>query len=135
MQQRTHQHLLDSMHGEAFAYAKYMLYARQARDNGQPAVADLFEQTAQTELLEHFAEEAALAGLGGSDAANLRDAVAGESYEVETMYRQFAEDAKADGDEAAAARFAEVRQDEARHRDAFAALLARLESAGAARHQ
>ncbi len=129
MQQRTHQHLLDSMHGEAFAYAKYMLYAKHARDNGQPAVADLFEQTAQTELLEHFAEEAALVGLAGSDAANLRDAIAGESYEVEIMYRQFAEDASADGDAAAAARFAEVREDERRHHDAFATLLARLESA------
>lgn len=135
MQQRTRQHLLDSMHGEAFAYAKYMLYARQARDHGQPDVADLFEQTAQTELLEHFAEEAALAGFGGSDAANLRDALGGEAYEVETMYRQFEEDARADGDAAAAARFAEVREDERRHHAAFAALLARLESAGAAHQQ
>lgn len=135
MQQRTHQHLLESMHGEAFAYAKYMLYAKHARERGQPAVADLFEQTAQTELLEHFAEEAQLAGFAGSDAANLRDALAGESYEVETMYRQFAEDAKADGDEAAAARFEEVRQDEMRHRDTFAAALSRLESGEAARNQ
>lgn len=135
MQQRTHQHLLESMHGEAFAYAKYMLYAKHAREHGQPAVADLFEQTAQTELLEHFAEEAQLAGFAGSDASNLRDALAGESYEVETMYRQFAEDAKADGDEAAAARFEEVRQDEMRHRDTFAAALSRLESGEAARSQ
>lgn len=130
MHQRTQQHLDDAMHGEAFAYAKYMLYAKHARENGRPEVADLFEQTAKTELLEHFAEEAELAGFVGSDVANLRAAMGGESYEVDTMYRQFAEDAQADGDEAAAARFAEVRADERRHRDAFAAALVRLEAAG-----
>lgn len=133
MQPRTHQHLLDAMHGEAFAYTKYLLYAKHARAHGRPEVADLFEQTAQMELFEHFAEEAELAGLVGSDADNVRDALAGESYEVDTMYRQFAEEASADGDEAAAARFAEVREDERRHREAFAAALARLESAGSVR--
>lgn len=121
------------MHSEAFAYAKYTLYARQAREHGQPDVADLFEQTAQTVLLEHFAEEAALTGFAGSDTASLCDAIAGESYEVETMYQQFEEDARADGDGAAAARFAEARQDEQRHRNAFVAMLARLESVVAVR--
>lgn len=133
MQPRTHQHLLDAMHGEAFAYTKYLLYAKHARAHGHPEVADLFEQTAQMELFEHFAEEAELVGLVGSDADNVRDALAGESYEVDTMYRQFAEEASADGDEAAAARFAEVREDERRHREAFSAALARLEAAGSVR--
>lgn len=128
MQPRTHEHLMTSMQGEAFAYAKYRLFAQHARANGQVDLADLFERAADTELMEHFAEEAELAGLVGSDAANLRAAIAGESYEVETMYQQFAADATADGDEAAAARFAEVRQDEMSHREAFSAALARLES-------
>jgi rubrerythrin len=129
MQARTQEHLLTAMHGEAFAYAKYRLFAQAARAHGRPDLATLFEQTAETELSEHFAEEAELAGLAGSDIANLRDAIHGEAYEVETMYQQFAEDARADGDDAAADRFAEVREDERRHRDAFAAALARLEAA------
>ena len=83
----------------------------------------MFEATARTELSEHFAEEAELAGLVGDDEANLRDAIGGEAYEVETMYRTFAEQAQAVGDNAAAARFAEVRHDETRHRDAFTAAL------------
>ncbi|MGZ6285917.1 MAG: ferritin family protein, partial [Ktedonobacterales bacterium] len=107
---------------------------RQAHEHGQPDVADLFEQAAQTELLEHFAEEAALTSCAESDTANLRDAIAGESYEAETMYQQFEEDARADGD-VAAARFAEVRQDKQRHRKAFVAMLARLESVVAVRKQ
>src|SRR5690242_9480201 len=53
--------------------------------------AKTFETAAHIERFQHFAEEAELAGLVGSDADNLRDAIKGESYEVETMYRQFSE--------------------------------------------
>lgn len=135
MQPRTQENLLTAMHGEAFAYAKYRLFAQAARARGQSDLATLFEQTAETELQEHFAEEAELAGLVGSDSANLRDALSGEAYEVETMYRQFAEEARADGDAAAADRFAEVREDERRHHQAFADALARLQAAEGVRAQ
>ena len=87
---------------------------------------DLFEKTAHVERFEHLAEEAELAGLIGSDADNLSEAIDGESYEVETMYKEFAEQAAADGDHAAASRFAEVRGDEIGHRDAFKAALIKL---------
>lgn len=115
MNAETHEHLLQAMHGEAFAYARYLLFAEQARRNGRPALAELFERTAHTERFEHFAEEAELAGLVGSDEENLRAAIAGEAYEVETMYREFDERARVAGDQAAAERFAEIRQDEATH--------------------
>jgi len=126
MNAQTQANLLTALHGEAFAYAKYMLYAEHARKQGRKELADLFEATARTELFEHFAEEAELAGLVGDDAANLREAIGGEAYEVDTMYRTFAEQAQAAGDNAAAARFTEVRQDETHHRDAFTAALNRL---------
>ena len=106
------------MHGEAFAYVKYLLYAEHARKSGNKELADLFEKTANTERFEHFAEEAQLAGLVGSDAENLRDAIKGESYEIDIMYLEFAGQAKAAGDTAAAARFEEIRHDEIGHRDA-----------------
>jgi rubrerythrin len=124
---KTAESLMTATHGEAFAYAKYMLYAQRARENGHPELADLFEKTAKTERFEHFAEEAKLAGIVGSDEDNLRDAIKGESYEVETMYREFAEQARTAGDKAAADRFEEVRHDEMGHRDAFKAALAKLE--------
>lgn len=60
------------MHGEAFAYVKYLLYAQQARQDGNKELADLFENTAKTERFEHFAEEAKVAGLVGMDADNLK---------------------------------------------------------------
>jgi rubrerythrin len=125
---KTAENLSTAMHGEAFAYAKYLLFAEHARKSGNKALADLFENTAKTEHFEHLAEEAELAGLVGSDADNLKDSIKGESYEVDTMYRQFAEQARAAGDTAAAERFEEIRKDEMKHRDAFKAELTKIES-------
>lgn len=127
LQKSTSDDLSTAMHGEAFAYAKYMLYAEHARKNGNEEVAKLFEKAAKTERFEHFAEEAKLAGLVGSDAQNLKDAMTGESYEVETMYREFAEKATSAGDKDAARRFQEIRADEMKHRDGFQEALAKLE--------
>ena len=123
MSDQTMKNLSTAMHGEAFAYAKYLLFAEHARQNGNSTVADLFESAAKTERFEHFSEEAKLAGLVGSDADNLKDAIKGESYETETMYREFAQQAKQAGDHEAADRFEEIRLDEAKHRDAFNAAL------------
>lgn len=126
MNKTTMENLSTAMHGEAFAYAKYMLYAERARQRGNTELAQLFEKTAKEERLEHFAEEAGLAGLVGTDADNIKDAVQGESYEVETMYGDFARQAAEVGDQAAADRFEEIRHDEMKHRDAFKAALAKL---------
>lgn len=126
MRAQTQENLSTAMHGEAFAFAKYMLYAEHARKTGHPELAALFEETAKTERLEHLAEEAQLAGLVGSDEENLQDAIKGESYEVETMYREFAEQASASGDQAAAERFSEIRKDEMKHLDAYKAALEKL---------
>jgi len=126
--QKTLDNLSTAMHGEAFAYAKYLLYADHARKSGNKELADLFEKTANTERFEHFAEEAQLAGLVGGDADNLKDAIKGESYEIDIMYLEFAEKAKIAGDIAAAARFEEIRHDERGHRDAFKIALTKLKS-------
>src|ERR1019366_10440835 len=94
----TRENLVTAMHGEAFAYVKYMLFAEQARKNGNKKLADLFEKTADVERFEHFAEEAHLLGLVRGDIENLADAIKGESYEIETMYVEFARKAKLAGD-------------------------------------
>jgi rubrerythrin len=127
LSQKTQENLSTAMHGEAFAFAKYMLYAKHAEQNGNKELARTFRTTANIERFQHFAEEAELAGLVGSDADNLREAIKGESYEVEIMYRLFAEQAAAAGDKVAADRFKEIRHDEARHRSAFTAALNSIE--------
>ncbi len=125
---QTKANLSTAMHGEAFAYAKYSLFAEQARKNGNTQLADLFEKTAKMELTEHLREHAELAGLVGTDQENLKDAIKGESYETNTMYPQFAREAKAAGDAEAFKRFEEVGKDEAVHRDEFRKALAALET-------
>lgn len=127
LKKQTQDNLSTAMHGETFAYAKYMLYAQHARKGGNKQLAALFEEAAKTERFQHFSEEADLAGLVGTDQDNLKDAIAGESYEVDTMYRRFAEQAAAAGDRTAADRFEEIRRDEMSHRDAFKAALANPE--------
>lgn len=124
---KTAENLTNAMHGEAFAYVKYMLYADHARSTGNEELAELFSTNADTERFEHFAEEAELAGLVGSDEENLREAIKGETWEFEHMYADYAAQAREVGDTAAADRFEEIRQDEGRHRDAFQAALDKLQ--------
>lgn len=131
LHQETAGNLSSAMHGEAFAFAKYMLYAEHARDDGHQELADLFSKNAHTERFEHFTQEARLAGLVHSDEENLRDAIQGETYEFEHMYPDFASKAKAAGDTAAADRFLEIRKDEGAHRDAFQAALDELQKSTA----
>lgn len=128
MNPQTRRNLVQAMRGEAFAYLKYTLFAKQARENGREALAVLYEKTADTERLEHFVEEAELAWLVGSDEENLRNAIRSENNEIDKMYREFADQALAVGEDDAAARFAEVGQDEMGHRDAFIAALEKLEA-------
>ena len=116
---QTRADLATAMRGEAFANVSYRLYAEQARRQGSSSVADLFERAANIELNEHFTKAAALSGLVGDDAANLRSAISGEAYEAATMYPRFAQQARSDGDDNAADRFSEIARDEAKHRDAF----------------
>lgn len=128
LDQKTLDNLSTAMHGEAFAYVKYLLFADHARKSGNIELADLFEKTAKVERFEHFVEEAELARLVGSDADNLQDAIKGESYEIDIMYLEFAQAAKTAKDLAAADRFEEIRHDEMGHRDAFKIALAKLKS-------
>lgn len=111
--------LRSAMRGEAFASAKYRLYAKAACAHGQWQVSRLFEALSKIEHREHFAELANLAGLVGDTSENLKAAIAAENHEATIMYPRFAREARAAGDLAAAERFAEVARDEARHRDAF----------------
>lgn len=125
---RSRKNLLEAMRGEAFAFAKYKLFAKQARNNGDSELADIFDKTADQEYLEHFVEQADLLQLVGTDEQDLTNAIAGESFEVDTLYKQFAEQAREDGDEQVAHRFEEIRRDEAFHQLAFHEALIKIQT-------
>ncbi|MCD0485959.1 rubrerythrin family protein [Streptacidiphilus sp. ASG 303] len=116
--------LTASLRGEAFANASYTFFAAQADRQRLASVGRLYRSTAAVELGEHFREGAALAGLVGSNAANLRAAIKGETYESTVMYPGFARAARRAGDLKAAELFTEIARDEAAHCKRFKAALA-----------
>jgi rubrerythrin len=123
---RTRANLEAAMHGEAYANLKYLRYAEQAEAAGQPELARLFRESANIEANEHFDREAQALNLGGTNGANLEDAMAGEHYENITMYVEFAKKAEADGDMKVAALFRQIAVDEGTHYEAYKAALAKL---------
>lgn len=134
--------LMASMREEAFAYASYSFFGKQAEREKLPRAAKLFADTAEDELNDHFKREAGLADLVGSDESNLRRAIEGETTEALTSYPEFAEQARRDGDTAAAELFDELARDENDHRKALTAALKAVVSgkgnvpaASAARHE
>jgi rubrerythrin len=121
LSQQAQKDLSAAMHRDAFTYAKYLLYAKQAKENGDSELANLFEQIANEERFGHFAKEAHLAEIVGSDADNLKNAIQNEVDEV-------ARQASAPEDKPVADLFEEIRHNELKHREALKAALAKLES-------
>ena len=64
----------------------------------------------------------------GDTVANLKEAMGGEDYEVESMYPGFAKDAEEEGESAAAIAFKQVAKIEAHHRERYRKLLELVES-------
>jgi rubrerythrin len=118
--QPTLSNLRMAMKNQAFAYAKYMRYADQARRDGNTAVAQLFTNTADVELNEHFAALATLAGLVAADTTtNLTDAIAGAQHEADVVYPDYAGQANQAGNPQAAELFREIADAEKAHQQAF----------------
>jgi rubrerythrin len=126
MDAQTHENVIAALHGEAFAYARYRLFAKAARQRGDDRLASMFDGLAAVELDEHFAELAELAGLVGTDADNIRAALDDENEEVETRYPEFADQARLAGEPAVAARFEEITEDERTHEKTLEQALERL---------
>jgi rubrerythrin len=127
MDAQTYENVLAAMHGEAFAHARYLLFAAAARKRGEERLASMFDGIAAVELQEHFAELAELAGLVGTDAGNIRDAILDENREVEETYPRFADQAFAAGELAVAERFEEMAEDEREHEKSLELALEQLE--------
>jgi rubrerythrin len=112
MDTQTRDNLMRALQDEAFAYARCMLMAAEAREEGDLEAADLLEGIAGVGLREHFAELARLAHLVGGDADNLVSVIQDESTQREITYRRFAEQARAAGELEVAECFEQIRADE-----------------------
>lgn len=125
---KTEANLQTAFAGESQARNKYTYYASKARKDGYVQIAKLFEETANNEK-EHAKIWFKL--LHGntipSTVENLKDAAEGENYEWTDMYKQFAEDARAEGFNDIAALFEGVGRIEKAHEERYRKLLANIE--------
>jgi rubrerythrin len=101
---KTYANLMDAFAGESQANRKYTAYAKKAEAEGKLNAAKLFRAAADAETL-HALKEFEVAGKIGSTADNLKDAVEGETHEYKSMYPEFIEAAKQEGNKSAATVF------------------------------
>ena len=124
---KTEQNLWAAFAGESQARNKYDYFASRAKKDGYEQIAAIFQETALNEK-EHakmwFKE---VAGIGDTP-ANLAAAAAGEHEEWTEMYRRFAEEAKAEGFDEIARKFAAVAEVERHHEERYLKLAKNIES-------
>jgi rubrerythrin len=81
--------------GESQANRKYLAFAKKADADGLTQVAKLFRAVAAAETVHANNHFRAMDGVGTTN-ENLKTAIAGENYEVVTMYPDFIKDADAE---------------------------------------
>ena len=97
---KTFANLMEAFAGEAQANRKYTAYAKKAEEEGKMNAAKLFRAAADAETI-HALKHFEVAGKIGSTADNLKDGIAGETYEYKEMYPDFVKEAEASGNKAA----------------------------------
>ncbi len=125
--------------GESNAHAKYLEFARQADAEGYGRVAVLFRAAARAEEV-HASNHARVIFQKGAEPLaevhaaevrstreNLQVAIAGETYEFETMYAGFLAQARAEGDAAAERTFRFASEAEKEHARLYSEALAHLD--------
>jgi rubrerythrin len=98
--EKTLQYLMEGFAGESQANRKYLAYAKKAEKEGKTNAAKLFKAASDAEAL-HAQKHLEVAGKIKTTADNLQDAVAGETYEFESMYPEFIKAAEAEGNKSA----------------------------------
>ncbi|MBP3636331.1 MAG: rubrerythrin family protein [Clostridia bacterium] len=125
---KTEANLLEAFAGESMARNKYTYFASKARKDGYVQIAQLFEDTANNEK-EHakiwfkYLEGGSIKGT----AENLLAAAEGENGEWTDMYARMAEEARAEGFDEIADKFAMVAAIEKTHEERYRKLLANVE--------
>lgn len=90
---KTDDDLKAAFAGESQANRRYMAFAKKADEDGHHQAAKLFRAVAAAETVHAHNHLRAL-GMVQSTAENLQTAIAGENYEVVTMYPEFIADAE-----------------------------------------
>lgn len=125
---KTEECLLAAFAGESQAAVKYGFYAKKAKKDGYQQIGAIFDETAHNERTH---AKIWFKLLHGDDVPptleNLNDAAAGENYEYEDMYKEFAAIAKEEGFDTIARLFERVGEIEKTHRDRYRKLVENIE--------
>jgi len=97
---KTEEYLKEAFAGESQANRKYLAFAEKAKKEGYTQVGRLFHAAAEAETIHALNHLKALKGIGGTR-ENLKEAIAGETYEFLSMYPQMIAAAKAEGNKEA----------------------------------
>jgi rubrerythrin len=124
---KTTENLKAAFAGESQARNKYTFFAEVARAEGYHYIARIFEETAMNEM-QHAKDHLKLLGGIGDTLSNLKEAMGGENYEVESMYPQFAREAQEEGQTQAKIAFEQVAKIEAHHRARYQQLIDMVEA-------
>jgi rubrerythrin len=124
---QTEQNLLEAFAGESQANRKYLAFAKQAEKEGYAQAAKLFRAAAEAETVHAHAHLRAL-GHVKDTAENLKDAIAGETHEFKNMYPGMIEQAKEEGNKAAARSFAYANEVEEVHANLYQKALDNLDA-------
>ncbi len=135
----TLDNLQAAFNGESNAHARYTAFAQKADAEGYAQVASLFRAAARAESIHADNHAEVIRKLGGTPNAklenpevkstkeNLEAALAGESYERDTMYPEFLAAAKTDRNKDALRTFNLALQAESEHAKLYRAALDDLE--------
>jgi rubrerythrin len=124
---KTHENLKQAFAGEAQANRRYLYFARVADVEGYTDVAGLFRDTAEGETghahghldyLKEVGDPVTGLPIGGTE-ANLKSAIASETYEYTEMYPSYARIAREEGFEEIAEWFETLARAERSHAGRF----------------
>ena len=126
MSDKTMDNLMEAFAGESQANRKYLAYANKAEEEGKVNAAKLFRAASDAETI-HALKHFQVAGKTSDTAANLEDAVAGETHEYSEMYPDFVKTAQAEGNQAAVMSFTFAMKTEEVHAKLYQEALDNLE--------
>ncbi|HEX2975934.1 MAG TPA: ferritin family protein [Bacteroidales bacterium] len=137
---KTTDNLKAGIKGETTASAKYAAFAKKAREEGNANIAKLFDAASKSESVHAANHRKVLDQIKGtienfnpefevkSTAENLQAAIQGETYEVQTMYPGFINDAKQEKGKNAVKSFTWANDTEKKHAQFYTTALKALQN-------
>jgi len=114
--------LMEAFAGESQANRRYLAFAKKADEEGYSQVARMFRAAAAAETVHAHNHLRAAGGINDT-AANLKEAIAGETHEFKNMYPEMIEAAKAEGNAQAERSFRYANEVEKVHAALYQGLL------------